>query len=79
MLSKIINILNTCIPKSDVLRAELLPVISRIPLNEQKNQHSYTSPATETKGIDSASADRIIHAFHLHEVITSQCALSSVG
>ncbi|HBC6261537.1 hypothetical protein OGV36_16265 [Citrobacter sp. Cb008] len=25
MLSKIINILNTCIPKSDVLRAELLP------------------------------------------------------
>lgn len=28
MLSKIINILNTCIPKSDVLRAELLPVIS---------------------------------------------------
>ncbi|MBJ9240716.1 hypothetical protein [Citrobacter braakii] len=25
MLSKIINILNTCIPKSNVLRAELLP------------------------------------------------------
>ena len=80
MLSKIINILNTCIPKSGFSWAELLPGDFLDTLEQaEKNQHSFTSPATETKGIDSADADRIIHAFHLHEVITSQCALSSVG
>lgn len=79
MLSKIINILNTCILKSGVSWAELLPGDFLDTLEQAENQHSYTSPATEIKGIDSADADRIIHAFHLHEVITSQCALSSVG
>ena len=80
MLSKIINILNTCILKSGVSWAELLPgdFLDTLEQAEKINIRTLRQQL-KSKGIDSAGADRIIHAFHLHEVITSQCALSSVG
>lgn len=80
MLSKIINFLNTFNLKPGFTAPQLLPGdFLGYPWTNRKNHHSYTSQATRTKGIDSAGAERIIHAFHPHEVFTSQCALSSVG